>query len=140
MRIATLALVSLFGAGIVTAAAAQAQGPRAAAQAPRAAAQDSTQIVEVVGCLMSGPNDTWVMTSATDAVVSDRPSTSTDAVKGAAAKPLGKQRYRLIGVTPFNPAGHVGHKMAVKGLLIKDQKETRINVTSFQMAGASCGK
>ena len=95
-------------------------------------------VVEVVGCLVSAPNDTWVLTSGSDPVISTRPSTTTEAVQAAAARPLGTQRYRLLGLAAFRPAEHAGHKMVVKGLLIKDQKETRVNVTSFQMAAAGC--
>jgi hypothetical protein len=97
-------------------------------------------LVEVVGCLTSRPNDTWFLTNATEPTISNRPWTTAGAVKAAETKPLGKREYRLIGLALLNPAGHAGHKMAVKGLLIKDEKEARINVTSFQMAGVDCGK
>lgn len=97
-------------------------------------------VVEVVGCLTSGPNNTWTLTNATDPVNTNSASTSQAAVKAAETMPLGKQRYVLLGVNQFNPTPHRGHKMAVKGILIKDQKETRINVTSFQMASADCTK
>jgi hypothetical protein len=41
---------------------------------------------------------------------------------------------------PFSPEGHKGHKMVVRGLLIKSGSETRINLTSFQMVAETCAK
>jgi hypothetical protein len=100
----------------------------------------STSIVEVVGCLVGGPENSWALTNATEPVVTKTAGTTVEAVKAAEAKPLGKARYALIGLSLLNPAPHTGHKMAVKGLIIKDSKEVRINVTSFQMAGATCAR
>jgi len=38
----------------------------------------------------------------------------------------------------INPDAHKGHKMAAKGLLIKDPKGNRLNVTSLEMVAAAC--
>lgn len=112
------------------------------AQAPRRATpagpDKPIDIVEAVGCLTAGPNNTWVLTNGSDPVISARAGTTAEAIKEAETKALGKQRYGLIGLNLFDPASHKGHKMAVKGLLIKNDKDTRINVTSFQMAGVTC--
>jgi hypothetical protein len=97
-------------------------------------------IVEVVGCLAEGPNKTYVLTDATDPVKSDQASTTKTAIEAAKVKPLGTQRYVIIGASEWDPASHKGHKMAVKGLMIKDAKETRLNVTSFQMVDSTCAK
>ena len=95
-------------------------------------------IVEVVGCLMGGADSSWTLVNATEPVVSESPSTSADALELAKARPLGKQRYILLGVaTNWDPASHKDHKMAVRGILIKDSNEVRINVTSFQMIGTA---
>jgi len=103
--------------------------------------QGGLDIVEVIGCLASGPNGSWVLMKATEPVVSTSASTSIDAVKAAASKPLGTQKYVLLGVaTNWNPPLHKDHKMAVKGFLLKASGESRINVTSFQMVStAGCG-
>ena len=68
------------------------------------------------------------------------PFTTTEDVKRATEKPLGTERYRLLGTVPFSPDRHKGHKMAVKGLLIKSGSDTRINVSSFQMLTETCAK
>jgi mono/diheme cytochrome c family protein len=99
--------------------------------------QSVLDIAEVVGCLEQSPSRTWILTNASDPIVSKTQETSSADLK-AAAKPLGNQRYQLLGVSVFNPSSHKGEKVAVKGILIKDTKESRLNVTSLQMVAASC--
>ena len=112
---------------------ASAQGP------PPAPRPEQSPIVEAVGCL-SQAGTSWILTNASDAVPSRTPFTTPDAVKAAAEKTLGTQRYQLLGTSPFSPGQHKGHKMAVRGLLIKSGSDTRINVTSFQMLAETCAK
>ncbi len=95
-------------------------------------------IVEVVGCLTGGPNDTFLLTSATDPVKGGAPSTTEEAIEAAKTKALGTASYVLIGLSEWAPADHLGNKMVVKGLMIKDATETRLNVSSFQMIGETC--
>jgi hypothetical protein len=105
------------------------------------AAQPSTQkldIVESVGCLAEEPRGTWVLTDATEPVVSKVPYTNEATKKDAAAKPLGKLRFTLIAISMFNPDSLRGHKVAAKGLLIKDAAGDRLNVTSLQLAADGC--
>src|ERR1700674_1095977 len=79
---------------------------------------DQPALVEVVGCLsQTGAN--WILANATDPAVSTTSFTTPEAVKAAAEKPLGTQQYRLLGTSPFSPERHKGHKMVVRGLLIK---------------------
>ena len=61
-------------------------------------------------------------------------------MKAAEGRGLGSQQIRLIGMTEMNPGPHRGHKVLVKGLLIKDAAGQRINVTSLKTVGESCGK
>jgi dihydrodipicolinate reductase len=110
------------------------------AQAPSSDPKpDQSAIVEAVGCLSQTGAD-WILANATDAVVARTPFTTPEAVKAATEKALGTQRYRLLGTTPFSPDRHKGHKMVVRGLLIKSGSDTRINVTSFQMLAETCAK
>ena len=81
-----------------------------------------------------------MLTNATDAVVSKTPSTTVAAVVQALARPLGSRSYRLIGVTPFAPARHNGNKIVFKCVLIREPRESRINVTSLQSADESCNR
>jgi len=102
--------------------------------------QERLEIAEVVGCLERNPPGKWMLTSAADPVVSATQSTSSVALKAANAKPLGSRRYRLLGASVFNPLSHRGEKVAVRGILINDTEETRVNVTSLQMVATSCSK
>jgi hypothetical protein len=98
-------------------------------------------IVEAVGCLNEGPNRTWTLTNAADPLKAGRAGFSRpDEVKAAEGRGLGSQQFRLIGMTEMNPSPHRGHKVLIKGLLIKDQSGPRINVTSLVTVGDACGK
>jgi hypothetical protein len=100
--------------------------------------QNALRVVEVVGCLEQSPSGTWVLTHAGEPAVSENQPTSSVALKAAAAKPLGSQQDQLLGVGAFNPSSHRGQKTAVKGVLIKDTKASRLNVTSLQMVAETC--
>jgi hypothetical protein len=141
MRFRAAAIVTLVFACSVSTLV-QAQNQRQGAQPPPGVGNipPTVDIVEVVGCLQSGPNDTWLLGRATTPELQRRPNTSPEAVKAAAAKPLGTQQFRLMNISVFNPATHQGHKMAVRGILIKDPKQSRINTMSFQMLDAACAK
>jgi hypothetical protein len=97
-------------------------------------------MVEVVGCLAEEPAGTWVLTSASEPVASKGPATTAAALKEAAERPLGSRRFRLVGVSIFTPADHRGRKVAAKGLLIKDPRDSRLNVTSLQTVGTNCAR
>ena len=100
---------------------------------------DQTPIVEAVGCLSQTGSD-WILVNATEAETVTTTFTTPEALKAAASKSLGTQKYRLLGVKPFSPEPHNGHMMAARGLLIKGSSDTRINVTSLQMLSATCAK
>jgi mono/diheme cytochrome c family protein len=102
--------------------------------------QNVLEIAEVVGCLERNPAGKWMLTNASDPVASDTQSTSTVALKAAEAKPLGSRRSELLGVSVFNPSSHQREKVAIKGILIKEAKESRLSVTSLQMVATSCIK
>jgi len=102
------------------------------------AAQPSAkvEIVSVTGCLKEAPTNTWTLTSATDPVpsVANAPS----AKEIPSTPPVGKNSYRLIGVSEFNLPAHKGHTVIIKGLFIKAAPLSRVNMTSVTMVAASC--
>jgi hypothetical protein len=140
MRFRTFAITATVA--LTFSAAALAQQNREGRQAPPGVGQipPVVDIVEVVGCLQSAPNDMWMLTSASAPELQRRPNTNPEAVKAAAARPLGTQKFRLMNIAVFSPAQHQGHKMVVRGILIKDAKDPRINTMSFQMLDAMCAK
>ncbi len=101
----------------------------------------SVPIVETVGCLAEGPNRTWTLTNAAEPAKAARAGFSRpEEVKAAEGRGLGSQQIRLIGMTEMNATPHRGHKVLIKGLLIKDAGGSRINVTSLKTVGDVCGK
>ncbi len=110
---------------------------------PEPQGQNVLDIAEVVGCLEPGPSNTWLLTHASEPVVSETQSTSAAALKAEAGKPLGKQRDQLLGSDVFNPSSQERKKVAVKGVLLKgvlinDIKGNRLNVTSLQPLAPTC--
>jgi hypothetical protein len=118
---------------LVAAGGASAQGPSSKTTS------DRPPLVEVVGCL-SQAGSNWTLSNASEPANSTTSFTTPEAVKAAGEKPLGTGQFRLIGTAPFSPDGHKGHKMVVRGLLIKNGSETSINLTSFQMVADTCAK
>jgi hypothetical protein len=114
----------------------------ATAQPPeqKTAAPQRPALMEVVGCLAEGPGGVWNLINGSEPIVATAPYTTEAALKEAASRSLGTERYRLLGVGPFSAEQHKGQKVAVKGLLIKDSKDNRLNVTSLQMVASDCTK
>ena len=87
-----------------------------------------------VGCVVQEGEQWWIV-SATEPVeiieeVSPEPDVST---------PLGEGRLRLIGtLDEFGVSNHTGHKVRGKGIRIKGNDETRLNLTSLRHLLPAC--
>jgi mono/diheme cytochrome c family protein len=93
--------------------------------------------VEVVGCLTPGPENTWLLSDASEPVAL--------AITGSAVRqtevtdrPLGTQVFRLLDAMAYGPEQHRGKKMYVKGLLIKLPGEQRMTISAFETIAPSC--
>jgi hypothetical protein len=108
----------------------------AAAWLAQAASSQKIDIVSVAGCLKESSPNTWTLVNATDPA----PSTANaPAAKDIPAQPpVGKNEFRLIGVSEFNLPQHRDHAVVVKGLYIKATPTSRLNVTSVTTIAASC--
>ncbi len=95
-------------------------------------------VVQAVGCLVPGGRSAWRLTDASDPTASDMQSTTSSARRSAGEIPLGHRSYGLLGAGVFGPAHHRGRKVAVKGVLIEDGAQSRLNVTSLQTVGGPC--
>lgn len=128
-----LSAVAVVGGSWFTEASAQTIGTR---QKP-----GDPELVRVIGCLEPAAKD-WVLTKATAPVESKSPASSEASLKEADALPLGTQRIRLIGLSVFmaDVERAKGHKVEVKGVMIHDPKDRRVNVTSIQSVNATCAK
>jgi hypothetical protein len=98
-------------------------------------------VVETVGCLADGPTGAWTLNDAAEPTKAGRAGFARpEEVKAAEGRGLGSQQLRLIGMIEMHPEQHKGHKVLVKGLLIKDASGQRINVTSLTTVGESCAR
>jgi cytochrome c5 len=95
--------------------------------------------VEVVGCLVPGANDTWVLTSASEPVsVVVAPGTTPTPSEDVPTRALGSQTFHLLDAMAYNPQSYTGPKMYVRGLLIKLPSEQRMTISSFETIASTC--
>ena len=92
--------------------------------------------VDVVGCFTPGPENTWLLTNASEPV--SLLVTSQTAKIEIPDRPLGTQVFRLLDAMAYSPETHKGHKMYVRGLLIKLPGELRMTISSLEMIAPSC--
>ena len=92
-------------------------------------------LVQVVGCLAQGPDSAWTLTKTSEPALTRDEEPSAAALKSAQARPLGAQTFTLVSAVPFKPETHAGQKMEARGLLYKDDKDARLNLTSLQTLG-----
>jgi hypothetical protein len=97
--------------------------------------KEKVPIVAVAGCLAEQGSD-WMLTSATE----PEPSIANGPPAGQPYKgpTSGKNSFRLIGVSEFDLPSHKGHTVLVKGLYIKAEPVSRLNITSVTMLSATC--
>jgi mono/diheme cytochrome c family protein len=97
--------------------------------------------VEVVGCLTTTSQGAWLLTKASDPITvipvaaapGDAPSPQAEV-----RKPLGTRTVHLLDAMAYTPDAHKGHKMLVRGILVKLPDEQRMTISSFSMVAPSC--
>jgi mono/diheme cytochrome c family protein len=108
---------------------------------PRAGA-----LVHAVGCLQDGRgSDPWKLSQSTTPRVTtlDPPSRDEFALQRdsradkRAETSLGSETIGLVNVFP-SPTAYKGHKVSVKGLLIRTSTDTSINVLSLESLAPTC--
>ena len=104
------------------------------------ASVQSFSLVQTVGCLVTGPNNTWLLTRTTEPVITREDEASERALAAAASKPLGTRTFRLISVVPFKPESHAGQKVEARGLIYTEPGDERINLTSLRSTGGNCSE
>jgi hypothetical protein len=104
--------------------------------AAQASPSPKVDIVSVTGCLKEASPNTWTVVNATDPAPS---IANAPALKDVpSTPPAGKNEFRLIGVSEFNLSAHKDHTVVVKGLFIKAQPTSRLNITSVTTVSPSC--
>jgi S-disulfanyl-L-cysteine oxidoreductase SoxD len=100
-------------------------------------------LVHFVGCLTETSTGEWSATRATPPVRL-RPGTETpeDELKKAQTRPLGNESLRVQNFAnirfDFKPEPLKGHKVHVKGVLIRQSNTERISLTSLESLGSTC--
>ena len=139
MKLSGLALTTisiLFGG----AAAVDVQTQQRGATAPTS---NQLQVVAVVGCV-AADGQNWVLTNASQPIVVPAAdgkvmTGSGVTVERAKAEPAGKERYRLMNMLDeFGVANRKGQRVLVKGLVLGDSRDRRLNMVSFEPVAPSC--
>ena len=100
-------------------------------------------LVRVVGCLTAAAKGTWRLMAVTEPVRDNAGlATTPEELRSSAAAALGDGAFALQNLE-FLPAGVTpepfsGHKVQVKGALVRRQADQRINVTSLESVRANC--
>jgi cytochrome c5 len=92
-------------------------------------------LVQTVGCLARGADNTWILTRTSDPLVTRDDVPTAQSLASAATRPLGTRTFRLLSAKPFSPEAHQGHKMEARGLIYSEAGDERLTLTSLQMAG-----
>ena len=96
-------------------------------------------LIRVVGCLTQNQSDnTWMLTNASEPVRSGDPQPTAADRAAAAQLPLGSVVFRLLVSAAYSPGQYTGHRVEVRGFLIRRQPESRINITSLESLHPSC--
>ena len=88
-----------------------------------------------------GPD--WVLTRANDPIRTATPDASNaDELSESTSQPAGVQLFWISNLGYLGPdydvAAHTNHRMQVKGFLVKQPGNFRINVTSLEMIAETC--
>jgi hypothetical protein len=101
-------------------------------------------VAAVVGCVaQDGAN--WILTSATGPLVvpvgdGKVQTGSSITVEKAKAQAVGKERYRLINtLDEFGMPTYKGQRVLVKGIVLGEGKDRRINMVSIESVAPACG-
>jgi mono/diheme cytochrome c family protein len=100
----------------------------------------SFSLIQTVGCLTTGPNNTWVLTRTAEPLATREDAPSDRALAAAASRALGTKTFRLISVKPFQPESQLGQKVEARGLVYTEPGDERINLTSLRATGGSCSE
>jgi hypothetical protein len=102
---------------------------------------DGSHVI-TVGCLVPAADGAWVVSSATEPARARQEDASRPAqLKSSSEKKLGILTFRLAdleAVQDFSPSVHSGHKMQVKGFLVRQPNAERISLTSIEMLDSRC--
>ena len=94
--------------------------------------------VQSVGCLTSGPDDTWMLRRASEVVPTKEETVSPAELGAAQTSQGGELSMRLLNAKRFKTKLQQGQRVYVKGLVNRTPRETQLNLTALEAAGGSC--
>lgn len=96
--------------------------------------------VDVVGCLAGGADTEWTLANAgepTSVVVA--PESAPKMAEDAGSRSLGSRTFHLLDAMAYNPEKYKGHRIYVRGLLIKLPSEYRLTISALESLSPTCG-
>lgn len=96
-------------------------------------------LVRVVGCLKSEAG-VWTLTAATEPTRTGNPQPAAGEREESQGWRLGGTTYRLLVSAAYRPEPLNGHRVEVRGFLIRRPSELRINISSLESLDPSCGE
>jgi mono/diheme cytochrome c family protein len=113
-------------------------GVRIATAGAQAGAVPDFALVQIVGCLAEGTNQTWSIRGAAEPVRTREPDAPKDAdLARLDSSPAGSRTFRLLQVYGA-PRDWSGQRVVAKGFLVRQGVEERITVTSMRTLASSC--
>ena len=103
--------------------------------APPPAAQ-KIEVISVIGCLKQEAANGWRLANATDPAPSRAGTPSPDQIPKEPA--VGKNQFKLIGVSEFPLNDKKDKTVYVRGMYIKASPLNRINITSVTTVATTC--
>jgi mono/diheme cytochrome c family protein len=98
-------------------------------------------LVRVVGCLTAdASNAAWTLTHSSDPIRTGNPQPAPGEREATQEWPLGPRTYSLMVSAAYGPGPLKGHKVEVRGFLIRRPAETRLNITSLETLNPACGE
>jgi S-disulfanyl-L-cysteine oxidoreductase SoxD len=97
-------------------------------------------LVRMVGCLTQGAGKSWILTRASEPIVTRDDTPAPAALKDAGSQAPGTGKFELLSTAAFNPGAHKGQKVEARGLLYRDAGQSLLNLTSLENAGGSCAE
>lgn len=96
-------------------------------------------LVRVVGCLGTSAG-VWTLSNATEPVRTGNPQPAAGEREESQGWRLGATTYRLLVSAAYKPEASNGHRVEIRGFLIRRPSETRINISSLESLDPSCGE
>ena len=96
-------------------------------------------LVQVIGCLAGDGERGWMLTDATEPIVTRDDTPTAAALKNAEAKPLGRQTLKLVSVVASLKAESLrGARVEARGLLYREPAYADLNLTSLTSIASRC--